>query len=64
MRVRQLLPIPSWNVHVTPTAILLGHLAHHYGRSDLVAEYLAVAPEDWVEAKEMPYFEDLRRRVA
>ena len=61
MRIRQLLP--EWYLHVTPTAILLGYLAHHYGRSDLIPAYLAVTPEDGVKAREAPYFEDLRRRM-
>jgi hypothetical protein len=61
MRIRQLLP--KWHPHVTPTAILLGYLAREYGRSDLIHAYLAVAPENWVKAREAPYFEDLRRRI-
>lgn len=61
MRIRQLLP--EWDPHITPTAILLGYLAHHYTRSDLIPEYLAVATEHRIKADEAPYFEDLRRRV-
>jgi hypothetical protein len=61
MRIRQLLP--EWRPHVISTAILLGYLARHYGRCDLIPAYLAVAPTDWIEARQASYFDDLRRRM-
>lgn len=62
MRIRQL--FPEWYPHIVPTAILLGHLAYHYGgRNGLILQYLAIIPDDLIEASEMPYIEDLRGRV-
>jgi hypothetical protein len=52
MVIRQLLP--EWYPHIIPTAILLGYLAHHYGRSELIPPYLAVTSGEWIETHEAP----------
>jgi hypothetical protein len=62
MQIRRLLP--EWYPHVADTAILLGYLARHYGRHDLIPAYVEVAQEAGLEQKHVPYVKDLQRRMS